>query len=203
MWEWTFRCNSVLACRTPSWQSVRQSLETASHRARTSGIHRQQMPALFVPNSEYEYDTIVFAGAFGSILHGLLSPSPNDPTRTLLSFDLAMLLLPAMLFGIAIGVCMNSSSRDELGADLLTLTGWSQYVQASPEQGQEHVYMEVLARSRRTPVHVVHSAGVVLNPLSPEWVQTTLLSCLLVAITQKTVNQGVRHWRAEQAARQQ
>lgn len=46
------------------------------------------------------------------------------------------------------------------------------------------------------------SFGVVLCPLSPEWVQTALLSVLLVAVTHKTFSQGVAKWRQEQRARE-
>lgn len=45
------------------------------------------------------------------------------------------------------------------------------------------------------------SIGVVLCPMSPEWLQTLLLSVLLVAVTQKIFSQGVQKWREEQAAR--
>ncbi len=46
------------------------------------------------------------------------------------------------------------------------------------------------------------SIGVVLCPMSPEWLQTLLLSVLLVAVSQKVFGQGVRKWREEQAARE-
>ena len=45
------------------------------------------------------------------------------------------------------------------------------------------------------------SIGVVLCPLSPEWVQTALLSVLLMAVTHRTFSQGVGKWRQEQLAR--
>ena len=42
------------------------------------------------------------------------------------------------------------------------------------------------------------SFGVVLCPLSPEWVQTVLLSVLLMAVTQKTFSHGMTRWQQEQ-----
>ena len=45
------------------------------------------------------------------------------------------------------------------------------------------------------------SFGVVLCPLSPEWVQTVLLSALLMAVTHKTFSHGIIRWQQEQHER--
>ena len=47
--------------------------------------------------------SIVAAGAVGSVLYGLVQPSPLDGSKTLLNFDIALTLIPAMLFGVSFG----------------------------------------------------------------------------------------------------
>lgn len=53
--------------------------------------------------------SIVAAGAIGSVLYGLVQPSPLDGSKTLLNFDIAMTLIPAMLFGVSFGARPHSS----------------------------------------------------------------------------------------------
>lgn len=48
--------------------------------------------------------SIVAVGAIGSVLYGLVQPSPVDSGTTLLNFDIALTLIPAMLFGVSFGV---------------------------------------------------------------------------------------------------
>ena len=47
--------------------------------------------------------SIVAVGAIGSVLYGLVQPSPVDAKTTLLNFDIALTLIPAMLFGVSFG----------------------------------------------------------------------------------------------------
>ena len=43
----------------------------------------------------------------------------------------------------------------------------------------------------------VCDAGVVLNPMTPEWLQTLLLTILLIVVVRKTFQKGVRQWHEE------
>jgi hypothetical protein len=45
--------------------------------------------------------SVVATGAIGSCIYGLLQRSPADNTKTLLNFDIALTLIPAMLFGVS------------------------------------------------------------------------------------------------------
>lgn len=47
--------------------------------------------------------SVVAVGAVGSVLYGLLQPAPNDPRTSLLNLDIALTLIPAMLFGVSFG----------------------------------------------------------------------------------------------------
>lgn len=40
--------------------------------------------------------------------------------------------------------------------------------------------------------------GVVLNPISPEWLQTLLLTFLLLLVVRKTFEKGTKQWNEEQ-----
>lgn len=53
--------------------------------------------------------SIVAAGAIGSVLYGLVQPSPLDGSRPLLNFDIALTLIPAMLFGVSFGARPHNS----------------------------------------------------------------------------------------------
>lgn len=39
--------------------------------------------------------------------------------------------------------------------------------------------------------------GVLFNPLTPEWLQTALLSVLLLFVVKKTFSKGFKQWREE------
>ena len=41
-------------------------------------------------------------------------------------------------------------------------------------------------------------AGVLFNPLCPEWLQTALLALLLLVVVRKTFQKGFRQWSEEQ-----
>lgn len=43
-------------------------------------------------------------------------------------------------------------------------------------------------------------AGVLLNVLVPDWLQTLLLTLLLLFVINKTVRKGITQWRQEQKA---
>ena len=43
-------------------------------------------------------------------------------------------------------------------------------------------------------------AGVLFNPLCPEWLQTALLALLLLVVVRKTFQKGFRQWSEEQKA---
>ncbi len=45
--------------------------------------------------------------------------------------------------------------------------------------------------------------GVLLNVLVPDWLQTALLTLLLLFVINKTVRKGITQWRQEQKAIQQ
>jgi hypothetical protein len=45
--------------------------------------------------------SVVATGAIGSCIYGLLQWSPVDRKKTLLNFDIALTLIPAMLFGVS------------------------------------------------------------------------------------------------------
>ena len=47
---------------------------------------------------------MVAASAIGSCIYGLVEPSPTDPSKTLLNADIALQFVPAMLFGVSLGV---------------------------------------------------------------------------------------------------
>ena len=42
------------------------------------------------------------------------------------------------------------------------------------------------------------NAGVLFNPLCPEWLQTALLTMLLLVVVRKTFQKGLRQWNEEQ-----
>lgn len=44
---------------------------------------------------------VVASGAIGSCIYGLIQRSPVDRRKTLLNFDIALTLIPAMLFGVS------------------------------------------------------------------------------------------------------
>ena len=44
----------------------------------------------------------------------------------------------------------------------------------------------------------VGAAGVLFNPLCPEWLQTALLTVLLLVVVRKTFQKGFRQWSEEQ-----
>lgn len=48
----------------------------------------------------------------------------------------------------------------------------------------------------------VNSAGVLFNPVTPEWLQTLLLAALLAVVVRKTFEKGFKQWRSEQATEQ-
>lgn len=45
--------------------------------------------------------SVVATGAIGSCIYGLVQRSPVDHSKTLLNFDIALTLIPAMLFGVS------------------------------------------------------------------------------------------------------
>lgn len=47
--------------------------------------------------------SVVAVGAVGSVLYGLLQPAPDAPGTSLLNLDIALTLIPAMLFGVSFG----------------------------------------------------------------------------------------------------
>ena len=46
--------------------------------------------------------------------------------------------------------------------------------------------------------HGLSAAGVLLNPITPEWLQTALLTVLLLVVVRKTFQKGFRQWHEEQ-----
>ena len=46
-------------------------------------------------------------------------------------------------------------------------------------------------------------AGVLFNVLIPDWLQTALLTVLLLFVINKTVRKGIKQWRQEQRAIEQ
>ncbi|KAK9914892.1 hypothetical protein WJX75_001974 [Coccomyxa subellipsoidea] len=88
--------------------------------------------------------TIVATSAVASSIYGLIQTHPNDPSRPLVDFDVALTFIPALLLGV--------------------------------------------------------SFGVLLNVLVPDWLQTLLLTLLLLFVINKTVRKGITQWRQEQKA---
>ncbi|BDA43733.1 Sulfite exporter TauE/SafE family protein 3 [Coccomyxa sp. Obi] len=88
--------------------------------------------------------TIVATSAVASSIYGLIQTHPNDPSRPLVDFDVALTFIPALLLGV--------------------------------------------------------SFGVLLNVLVPDWLQTLLLTVLLLFVINKTVRKGITQWRQEQKA---
>ncbi|EIE19332.1 hypothetical protein COCSUDRAFT_44684 [Coccomyxa subellipsoidea C-169] len=88
--------------------------------------------------------TIVATSAVASSIYGLIQTHPNDPSRPLVDFDVALTFIPALLLGV--------------------------------------------------------SFGVLLNVLVPDWLQTALLTVLLLFVINKTVRKGITQWRQEQKA---
>lgn len=128
--------------------------------------------------------TVVAIGALGAVLYGLLQPSPTDPLKPLLNFDLAMVGHP-----LNHDCCTSWHVR----------VAWFSCVGLLHSQSRLHLLLvqQVLVPSMLFGI----SFGVVLCPLSPEWVQTVLLSVLLMAVTQKTFSHGMTRWRHEQHER--
>jgi hypothetical protein len=125
---------------------------------------------------------VVAIGALAAVLYGILQPSPTNPRTPLLNFDLAMVCqnsMPVPFLKTSVHLSMKSNSSR------IKLDGY-------PVYGRQ-----VLVPSMLFGI----SIGVVLCPLSPEWVQTALLSVLLMAVTHKTFSQGVTKWRQEQLGR--
>ena len=75
--------------------------------------------------------SVVATGAIGSCIYGLLQRSPADNSKTLLNFDIALTLIPAMLFGVSFvsdnlaclrhcsqhpAVCTNQAHRTVTGS---------------------------------------------------------------------------------------
>lgn len=56
--------------------------------------------------------TVVASGAVGSVIYGLLQPSPTNPSTTLLNADIALQFVPAMLFGVGVGAHFHIASAD-------------------------------------------------------------------------------------------
>lgn len=52
-------------------------------------------------------------------------------------------------------------------------------------------------------IYVCLHAGVLLNVLVPDWLQTVLLTLLLLFVINKTVRKGITQWRQEQKVIQQ
>ncbi len=50
---------------------------------------------------------------------------------------------------------------------------------------------------------VLLSAGVLFNPLMPEWLQTALLAVVLVVVVRKTYAKGFKQWSTEKSSKQQ
>lgn len=46
-------------------------------------------------------------------------------------------------------------------------------------------------------------AGVLFNPLMPEWLQTAMLAVLLVVVVRKTYAKGFKQWSTEKSSKQQ
>lgn len=128
--------------------------------------------------------TVVAVGALGAVLYGLLQPSPSNPRTTLLNFDLAMVWLTEIKQSVAAAHQPDHISFAQLVCRIC--------------RAERPLFMQVLVPSMLFGI----SFGVVLCPLSPEWLQTTLLSVLLVAVTHRTCSQGVNKWRQEQLARE-
>ena len=124
---------------------------------------------------------MVATSALGSCAYGLLQRSPVEPGTTLLNADLALLFVPAMLFGVSIGARpwpRPASLRRHPAAPY-----------SSVDAGRVH---------SAVPHWLACAAGVVLNPISPEWLQSLLLTVLLLVVVRKTFEKGIKQWREEQ-----
>lgn len=58
--------------------------------------------------------TIVATSAIASTLYGLTHPRPNHPDRPLVDLDVALIFIPALLFGVSLGQspCQNVIATD-------------------------------------------------------------------------------------------
>lgn len=64
--------------------------------------------------------TIVATSAIASTLYGLTHPRPGHPDRPLVDLDVALIFIPALLFGVSIGVICNNVVPEWLRVVLLT-----------------------------------------------------------------------------------
>ena len=63
--------------------------------------------------------TIVATSAIASTLYGLTHPRPGHPDRPLVDLDVALIFIPALLFGVSIGMSFDSASPPGLCSSLM------------------------------------------------------------------------------------
>ena len=140
-------------------------------------------------------------------MYGLIQTHPDAPERPLVDFDIALTFIPALLLGVSFG-----APAARLPPSRSCAAGPMQYATVAMSfalQGMGSCQMPPVQCMAWTPAydHVPMAdgarAGVLLNVLVPDWLQTALLTVLLLFVINKTVRKGIKQWRQEQRAVEQ
>ena len=138
---------------------------------------------------------MVASGAVGSVIYGLLQPSPTNPSTTLLNADIALQFVPAMLFGVGVGAHFHT--RNLQTVEICRLLQGPCVCEHARHPQSSTVLSSTLSL---LIVAIIRAAGVLFNPLCPEWLQTALLTVGLLIVVRKTFAKGFRQWNEEQKA---
>ena len=146
--------------------------------------------------------TIITSGAIASCGFGLAQRSPVDPDKPLMSFDIALTLVPAMLFGVSfVSFWVFCSDVQQPSQCAVTPhNAWCHYEQVLgivTHHGSNHAGIVADAEWRRHGLQ-----GVLVAPVIPEWLQTALLTVLLAYVASKTLAKGQKQFQKERSSAQ-
>ncbi|KAL3157342.1 hypothetical protein ABBQ32_011825 [Trebouxia sp. C0010 RCD-2024] len=99
--------------------------------------------------------TIVATSAIASTLYGLTHQRPDHPDRPLVDLDVALLFIPALLFGVSLGVICNNIVPEWLRVVLLTALLLF-VVYKTAKKGKRQWEAEEKSRQQRTVVLADH-----------------------------------------------